>query len=71
MTKAAREIDRRGDDLLSMAEVRRRTSLSTATVYRKMGAKTFPAKVVLGPNRVAWYQSEIERFIADPMGYRA
>lgn len=63
-------IDRRGDSLLRMPEVRRRTGLSTASVYRKLADKTFPSKVQLGPKMVAWYQSDIETFIADPMGYR-
>ncbi|MBB4616953.1 helix-turn-helix transcriptional regulator [Sphingomonas abaci] len=63
--------DRRGDSLLRIKEVRKRTGLSTATVYRRQDAGTFPKKVPLGPKMVAWYESEIERFIADPMGYRA
>lgn len=63
--------DRRGDCLLRMAEVRRRTGLSTATVYRREAARTFPPKVRLGPKSVAWYQSDIDAFVSDPSGYRA
>lgn len=64
-------VDRRGDCLLRMHEVRRRTGLSVATVYRREAARTFPPKVRLGPKSVAWYQSDIDRFVADPTGYRA
>lgn len=67
----ASAVDRRGDSLLRMPEVRKRTGLSRTTVYRRETDKTFPPKVVLGPKMVAWYESDIERFIADPMGYRA
>jgi prophage regulatory protein len=64
-------VDRRSDSLLRMPEVRKRTGLSTASVYRKLAEKTFPPQVRLGPKMVAWYQSDIETFIQDPMGYRA
>lgn len=68
---AAAAIDRRGDCLLRMTEVKRRTGLSVATVYRREAARTFPPKVRLGPKSVAWYQSDIDAFVADPTGYRA
>lgn len=63
--------DRSGDSLLRKPEVQRRTGLSTTSIYRKMSQNTFPPQVRLGPKMVAWYQSDIDRFIADPMGYRA
>lgn len=65
------EVDRRGDSLLRIKDVKRRTGLSVATVYRRVDAKTFPAKVRLGPKSVAWYQSDIDAFVADPLNYRA
>ena len=72
MTDPARAtVDRRGDCLLRIPEVRRRTGLSRATGYRRVDLKTFPPKVQLGPGSVAWYQSDIDAFVADPSGYRA
>ncbi|QCB44315.1 AlpA family phage regulatory protein [Sphingomonas sp. PAMC26645] len=62
--------DRRGDNLLRIPEVRRRTGLSRATIYRRGEEKTFPTKVRLGPACVAWYESDINAFVADPTGYR-
>ena len=61
----------RGDNLLRISEVRRRTGLSVATIYRREDAKTFPSKVRLGPKSVAWYESDVETFVANPSGYRA
>lgn len=64
-------VDRRGDSLLRIPEVRRRTGLFTATIHRRVNEKTFPPKVRLGPACVAWYLSDIEVFVADPTSYRA
>lgn len=63
--------DRRGDNLLRIPEVRRRTGLSRATIYRRGEEKTFPPKVRLGPQCVAWYESDVDAFVADPTGYRS
>lgn len=63
--------DRRGDNLLRIPEVRRRTGLSRATIYRRGEEKTFPTKVRLGPKCVAWYESDVDAFVANPTGYRA
>ena len=63
--------DRRTDSLLRIKDVRRRTGLSVATVYRREAAGTFPPRVRLGPKAVAWYESDIGDFVADPLGYLA
>jgi len=65
------EKDRRRDCLLRFPEVRRRTSLASSTVYRRMEEGTFPRCQKLSVRAVAWYESDIEEFIADPLGYRA
>lgn len=66
MADAARKQapDRRHDSLLRMADVRRRTGLSQATIYRREAAQAFPARVRLGPNSVAWYESDIVAWLA-------
>ena len=68
---SALAIDRRQDSLLRIADVRRRTGLSTATIYRREAAGTFPPKRKLGARSVAWYESDVGEFVADPLGYRA
>ncbi len=65
------ESDLRHDSLLRLTEVRRRTGMSTATIYRREAAGEFPKRIKLGPNMVAWYESQIDRFVADPVGYRS
>lgn len=69
VTRIAAPAARYEERLLRIAEVRRRTGLSVATIYRRKAAGTFPAAIELGPRMVAWYQSDIERWIADPRGY--
>ncbi|GHH09195.1 hypothetical protein GCM10008023_05530 [Sphingomonas glacialis] len=71
MTGVAQPKDRRTDSLLRIKDVRRRTGLSVATVYRREAAGTFPPRVRLGPKAVAWYESDIGDFVADPLGYLA
>ncbi len=60
---------RRRDNLLRIAEVRRRTGLSRSTIYRKMPAGTFPKAVPISVGLVAWYESEIDQWIDNPMGW--
>lgn len=62
--------DRALDSLIRLPEVRRRTGLSTATIYRKEKVGEFPQKVQLSVNAVAWYESDIGAWVADPMGWR-
>ncbi|WBO24628.1 helix-turn-helix transcriptional regulator [Sphingomonas abietis] len=62
--------DRRKDSLLRIADVKKRTGLSVATIYRREAEGTFPAKQRLGPRSVAWYESDVEDFVAAPTIYR-
>lgn len=62
--------DRRKDRLLRMPEVRQRTGLSIPSVYRREAEGTFPARVHIGQRMVAWYESDIDDFVANPRDYR-
>ncbi len=64
-------IERRKDNLLRLPEVTRRTCLSRTTIYRRIAEGAFPAAVQISPSMVAWYESEIDDWVADPMGWRA
>ncbi|OHT19954.1 helix-turn-helix transcriptional regulator [Edaphosphingomonas haloaromaticamans] len=57
--------------LIRLPEVRLRTGLSTATIYRKVAAGVFPPKVQISMNVVGWYESDIDRWIENPTGWRA
>jgi len=51
--------------LLTLPEVVARTRLSKPTIYKYIADEEhdFPKQVRLGPNRVVWVESEIERWI--------
>lgn len=63
--------DRTQDKLLRIGEVKARTGLSTATIYRREAQGTFPRKRRISPKLVAWYESDVGQWIADPLGYRS
>jgi prophage regulatory protein len=45
---------------LRLPEVVGRVGLSPMTIWRREEARTFPLRVRLGPNSVAWVEEEIE-----------
>jgi len=59
-----------GPKPLQVQTVVRMTSLSRATIYRRIASKTFPAQIDLGGRRVAFRRDEIERWIANPKNYK-
>lgn len=48
--------------LINLAEVIRRTGLSSSEIYRRIDRGDFPQQVQLTPRRVAWVESEIEAY---------
>lgn len=53
-----------GDRFLRRDEVERLTGLSRSGIYkRKLVDPTFPAPVNLGPNSVAWIESEVRSWM--------
>lgn len=63
--------DRRRDTLLRLTDVTSRTSLSRTTIYNRMKAGTFPQCLRISTGLVAWYESEVDAWVLDPMGWRA
>jgi prophage regulatory protein len=57
------------DRFLRLPEVLAATGLTRSSLYRRIGAGGFPAQVRIGPQMVAWRQSEVERWIADPASW--
>ena len=55
--------------LIPMKIVTHMTSLSRATIYRRVAAGTFPKPISLGGRRVAFARGDIERWVANPIGY--
>lgn len=63
--------DRRRDRLLRIKSVVSRTGLSVATIYRRETHGSFPKREQIGLRCVAWYESDIDDFVANPLNYRS
>ena len=59
-----------GDRFISMSEVLDRICLSKTHLYRKINAGQFPRPVPLGPQKVAFLESEVEAWMADRLRAR-
>lgn len=49
--------------LIKLPEVKRRTTLSTSEIYRRLESGTFPKQIKLGAKAVAWLEHEIDAWI--------
>ena len=56
--------------IIRLRTVLDRTGLSRTTLYRKIGDGTFPRQVPISTNGAGWYESAVNRWIADPRSYR-
>ncbi|MGK6317943.1 helix-turn-helix transcriptional regulator [Sphingomonas sp. DT-204] len=56
--------------IIRLKTVLDRTGLSRATLYRKIGEGTFPRQVRISIHGAGWYESAVNRWIADPRSYR-
>ncbi|KGB55021.1 Phage transcriptional regulator, AlpA [Sphingopyxis sp. LC81] len=57
--------------IIRLRTVLTRTGLSRSTLYRKIAEGTFPAQLKISVHGTGWHESAIERWIADPVHYRA
>ncbi|NUJ81451.1 AlpA family transcriptional regulator [Methylocystis sp. FS] len=62
---------RQPDRIIRLRTVLARSGLSRSTIYRKIAEGTFPAQIKISANGAGWHESEIDRWIADPAGWRA
>ena len=58
------------DRIIRLKTVLNRTGLSRSTVYRKIAEGTFPPQVRISANGAGWHESELNRWIANPVAYR-
>ena len=61
---------RQPDRIIRMKTVLIRTGLSQSTIYRKIAEGTFPPQLKISANGTGWHESEINRWIANPAGWR-
>lgn len=59
------------DRILRIRTVLDRTGLSRSTLYRKIADGSFPPQVKLGEHSSGWRESAIDKWIADPVSFRA
>lgn len=57
------------DRFLRLDEVLKRTSLSRATLYRKIQEGSFPAQTKLSHRRCGWRESVIDHWYNNPMNW--
>jgi prophage regulatory protein len=58
------------DRIIRLKTVLSRTGLSRSTIYRKITEGTFPAQIRISVNGAGWRESDINRWIADPVSWR-
>ncbi|MFT3939316.1 helix-turn-helix transcriptional regulator [Rhodopseudomonas sp.] len=62
---------RQPDRIIRLTTVLSRTGLSRSTLYRKIADGTFPAQLQISTNGSGWHESEINRWIENPVAWRA
>ncbi|MER9298059.1 AlpA family phage regulatory protein [Mesorhizobium sp. M0621] len=55
------------DRIIRLKTVLARTGLSRSTIYRKIADGTFPAQLRISTNGAGWHESEINRWVDDPI----
>ena len=58
------------DRIIRMKTVLARTGLSRSTIYRKIAEGTFPDKRRISTNGTGWHESDINRWIENPVAWR-
>ena len=58
------------DRIVRLGTVLARTGLSRSTIYRKIAEGTFPAQLRISTNGTGWHESDIDRWIANPVAWR-
>jgi prophage regulatory protein len=61
---------REPDRIVRLKTVLARTGLSRSTIYRKIAEGTFPTQIKISVNGTGWHESDINRWIADPVSWR-
>lgn len=58
------------DRIVRLKTVLARTGMSRSTIYRKIKEDTFPAQIKISTNGAGWKESDINRWVANPAGWR-
>jgi prophage regulatory protein len=58
------------DRIIRLKTVLSRSGLSRSTLYRKIAEGTFPAQLQISIHGAGWRESDIDRWVDDPAGWR-
>ena len=58
------------DRIVRLKTVLARSGLSRSTIYRKIAEGTFPPRIKISINGAGWRESDIDRWVADPVAWR-
>lgn len=58
------------DRIIRLRTVLFRTGLSRSTIYRKIAEGTFPAQIKISVNGAGWRESDVNRWVDDPVAWR-
>ncbi len=61
---------REPDRIIRLRTVLLRTGLSRSTIYRKIDEGTFPAQLKISSNAAGWRESDINRWVENPVSWR-
>ncbi len=61
---------RQPDRIVRLKTVLARTGLSRSTIYRKIAEGTFPPQIKISINGAGWKESDIDRWVSDPVAWR-
>ena len=62
---------RQPDRIVRLKTVLARTGLSRSTIYRKIAEGTFPPQIRISVNGAGWKESDINRWVENPVAWRA
>jgi prophage regulatory protein len=58
------------DRIIRLRTVLSRTGLSRSTIYGKIAEGTFPPQLKISVNGSGWHESDVNRWIANPVAWR-
>lgn len=61
---------RQPERIIRLKTVLAGTGLSRSTIYRKIAEGTFRRQIKIGTNGAGWHESDINRWVANPAGWR-
>jgi prophage regulatory protein len=61
---------REPERIIRLKTVLSRTGLSRSTIYRKITEGTFPRQIRISVNGAGWRESDINRWIENPVSWR-